>query len=128
MHSSKQSDFERDFEETISMVRSGFEGKRSMLDSTFERTIIMVESAFEGKQSMLERAFEGNKSMPEQLFRALSGLEARSSNDFERSVVSKEKEACSSTDFERSVAFRRSKKQARAMISSAQQAKSRLEQ
>ena len=106
MHSSKQSDFERDFE-----------GKRSI-----------VESAFEGKRSMLESAFEGKRSMLEQCFRALSGFKARSSSDFERSVASKEKEACSSTDFERSVAFRRYKKQARAVISSAQRPKSKLEQ
>ena len=77
---------------------------------------------------MLESAFERKSSLPEQGFRVLSGFEARSSRDFERPVASKEKEACSSTDFERSVAVRRSKKQARAMISSAQQPKSKLEQ
>ena len=43
-------------------------------------------------------------------------------------VASKEKEACSSSDFERSVACRRYKKQARAVISSAQRPKSKLEQ
>ena len=43
-------------------------------------------------------------------------------------VLPKEKEACSSSDFERSVAFRRYKKQARAVISSAQRPKSKLEQ
>ena len=64
-HSSKQSDFENDFE-----------GKTSM-----------VESAFEGKRSMLESAFEGKRSMLELCFRALSGLEARSSSDFERPVA-----------------------------------------
>ena len=105
MHSSKQSDFERDLEVKTSKV----------------------ESAFEGKRSIPESAFEGKRIMFEQCFRALSGLEARSSNDFESSVVSKEKEACSSTDFERSVAFRRSKKQARAVNWSAQRPKSKLE-
>ena len=54
--------------------------------------------------------------------------EASSSSDFERSVASKEKEACSSSDFERSVACKRYKKQARAVISSAQRPKSKLEQ
>ena len=68
-HSSKQSDFERDFE-----------GKASM-----------VEGAFEGKRSMLDRVFEGKRSILEQCFRALSSLEARSSSDFERSVASKKK-------------------------------------
>ena len=77
-HSSKQSDFKRDFE---------------------------------GKTSMIESALEGKRSMLEQCFRALSGFKARSS-----------------TDFERSVAFRRSKKQARAVIWSAQRPKSKLEQ
>ena len=83
---------------------------------------------FEGKRSMLESASEGKRSMLEQCFRALSGLKARSSSDFECSVASKEKEACSSSDFERSVAFRRYKKQARAVISSAQRPKRKLEQ
>ncbi len=83
MHSSKQSDSERDFE-----------GRTSM-----------IESACEGKRSMLQSAIEGKKNMLEKCFRALSGLKARSSSDFERSVASKEKEACSSSDFERSVAF-----------------------
>ena len=106
MHSSKQSDFERDLQVKTSKV----------------------ESAFEGKRSIPESAFEGKRSMFEQCFRALSGLEARSSSDFERSVASKEKGACSSTNFERSVAFRRSKKQARAVIWSSQRAKSKLEQ
>ena len=69
MRSSKQSDFERDSE-----------GKTSM-----------IETAFEGKRSMLESASEGKKSMLEQCFRALSGLKARSSSDFERSAASKEK-------------------------------------
>ena len=64
MRSSKQSDFERDFEERTSMIESAFGGKRSML-----------ESASEGKRSMLE-----------QCFRALSGLKARSSSDFELAV------------------------------------------
>ena len=113
MHSSNQSDFERDFE-----------GKTSR-----------VESVFEEKRSMLESAFEGKRSMLEQLFRTLSGIKACSSSAFERSVASKEKEASSSTDFERSVAskhaqrlLRRSKKQARAVISSAQWRRSTLEQ
>jgi hypothetical protein len=106
MHSPKQSDFEMNFEEKRSIAKSDFEGKRSML-----------ESAFEGKRSMLE-----------QWFRALSGLKACSSNDFECSVASKEKEACSSSDFERSVACRRYKKQARAVISSAQWLRSTFEQ
>ena len=95
----------------------------------------MVERAFEGKQNMLDSAFEGKRSMLEQSFRALSGLKARSSSDFERSVASKEKEACSSIDFERSVAakhvqkpLRRSRKQARAVISSAQWLWSTIEQ
>ena len=70
-HSSKQSDFEREFEEKTSIVESAFEGKRSVL-----------ESASEGKRSMLE-----------QCFRALSGLKARSRNDFECSAASKENEA-----------------------------------
>ena len=75
----------------------------------------MIESAFEGKKSMLESASEGKKSMFGQCFRALSGLKARSRNDFECSAASKENEACSkvlpmdfeahsSSDFERSVA------------------------
>ena len=88
----------------------------------------MIDSAFEGTRSILESAFEGKRSMLEQCFRALSGLEAGSSSDSERSVVSKEKEACSSTDFERSVACRRSKKEGRAVIWSAQWPKSKLEQ
>jgi hypothetical protein len=83
----------------------------------------MIESAFEGKRSVLESASEGKRSMLEQCFRALSGFKARSSNDFECSVASREKEACSSSYFERSVAFRRYKKQARAMISSARDQK-----
>ena len=129
MHSSKQGDFERDFEVKTSMVESGFEGKQIMRESTFvEVKTSKVESAFEGKRSIPESAFEDKISMFEQCFRALSGLEACSSNGFERSVVSKEKEACSSTDFERSVAFRRSRKQARAVIWSAQRAKSKPEQ
>ena len=94
---------------------------------------------------MLESAFEGTNSMLEQRFRALSGLKARSSSDFKRSVASKEKEACSSIDFERSVAskhvravsssaqwLRRKKNHARAVISNAQwlagAPKSKLEQ
>ena len=44
MHSSKQSDFVRDFEGKTSLAESAFEGKRSML-----------ESAFEDKRSMLEQ-------------------------------------------------------------------------
>ena len=88
----------------------------------------MVESAFEGKRSMLESGSEGKRSMFDQYFRALSGFKAVPSTDFERPVASKEKEACASTDFERSVASRRSKKQARAVISSAQPPKSKLEQ
>ena len=90
---------------------------------------------FRRKRSMLESAFEGKRSMLERCFRALSAFKARSSSDFERSVASKEKEACSSIDFERSVAskhaqrlLRRSKKQARAVISSAQWLRSTLEQ
>ena len=94
----------------------------------FEGKTSMIESAFEGKRSMLESASEGQRSMLEQCFRALSGLKARSSSDFECSVASKEKEACSSSDFERSVAFRRYKKQARAVISSAQRPNRKLEQ
>ena len=90
-------------------------------ESDFERD-------FEVKTSMVESAFEGKRNTFEQCFRALSGLEARSSSDFERSVASKEKEACASINFERSVAFRRSKKQARALISSAQRPKSKLKQ
>ena len=80
------------------------------------------------QKSMLESAFEGKRSMLEQCFRALSGLEARSSSDFERSVASKEKEACSSIDFDRSVAS----EHVRAVISNAQwpasATKSKLEQ
>ena len=68
-HSSKQGEFERDFE-----------GKTRM-----------IESAFEGKKSLLESASEGKRSMLEQCFRALSGLKARPSSDFERSVASKQK-------------------------------------
>ena len=74
----------------------------------------MIGSAFEGKISMLEIACKGTKNMLEQCFRALSGLKARSSSDFERSMASKEK------------------KHARALISSAQSPsdapKSKLEQ
>ena len=88
----------------------------------------MIESAFEDKQSMLESASDGKRSMLEQCFRALSGIKARSSSDFECSVASKAKEACSSSDFERSVAFRRYKKTISSLISSAQQPKSKLEQ
>ena len=66
----------------------------------------MIESAFEGKRNMTESAFKGKCSK----------------------VLSNEKEACSSSDFERSVALRRYKKQARAVISSAQRPKSKLEQ
>ena len=105
-HSSKQSDFERDSE-----------GKTSMTAGAFEETKSMLESASEGKRSMLE-----------QCFRALSGIKARSSSDFECSVASKEQEACSSSDFERSLAFRGYKKQARAVNSNAQQPKSKLEE
>ena len=95
------------------------------------------ERDFEGKTSMIETVAEGKKAgsevlskkknMLEQCFRGLSGLKARFSSDFERSVASKEKEACSSIDFERSVAFRRYRKQSRAVISSAQRPKSKLE-
>ena len=85
-HSSQQSDFERDFEGKPSIIESAFEGKN------------MHESASEGKRSMLE-----------QCFRALSGLRAVPSIDFERPVASNAKEACSSIDFERSVASRRPK-------------------
>ena len=49
--------------------------------------------------------------MLEQRFRWLSGLEAGSSSDFERSVASNEKQACSSSDLACSVAS----KQARAV-------------
>ena len=112
-HSSKQSDSERDFE-----------GKTSM-----------NESAFEGKRSMLESASEGKKSMLEQCFRALSGLKARSSSDFECSVASKEKETCSSFDFERSearvlcISSAQTLQKARSsVISSAQWLRSTLEQ
>ena len=88
----------------------------------------MSESIFDENKKKLESAFEGKRIMLEQCFRALSGLIARSSTDFERSAASNEKEACASTDFDRSVACRRSRKQARAVISSAQQPKNKLEQ
>ena len=87
----------------------------------------MSESAFEGK-NMLESASEGKRSMLEQCSPALSGLKARSRSDFECSAASKEKEECSTIDFERSVAFRRCKKQARAVISSTQWLQSTLKQ
>ena len=106
IHSSKQSDFERDVE-----------GKSSI-----------VESAFEGKRSMLESAFEGRRSMLEQCFRALSGLKACSSSDFERSVASQQARAViSSAQWLRS-ACEVKKKYARAVILSAQWLQSMLEQ
>ena len=39
MHSSKQSDFEREFEGKTSMIESAFERKRSMTESAFERSV-----------------------------------------------------------------------------------------
>jgi hypothetical protein len=71
---------------------------------------------------------EGKRSMLEQCFQRLSGRKARSSNAFECSVASKEKEACSSIDLERSEAFRRYKKHARAVISSAQRPNNKIGQ
>ena len=81
------------------------------------RAVIASVSAFKARSSSdFERAVASKEK------------EACSSIDFECSVASKEKEACSSSDFERSVACRRYKKQARAVISSAQRPKSKLEQ
>ena len=117
MHSSKQSAFERDFEGQKNMVESAFEEKEACSNVLSKEKTVCSE--------VLPKE---NKNMLEQRFRALSGFQARSSSDFECSVASKEKEACSSSDFERSVAFRRYKKQARAVISSAQRPKSTLEQ
>ena len=94
-----------------STARSNAQFEAERFRKGLRRKTSMVESAFEGKTNMLERAFEGKRSMLEQCFRALSGFKA-----------------CSSSDFERSVAFRRYKKQARAVISSAQRPKSKLEQ
>ena len=69
-HSSKQSDFEKEFEEKTSIVESAFEGKRSVL-----------ESASEGKGSMLEQCFECSVAV------ASKEKEACSSSDFESSVA-----------------------------------------
>ena len=101
-HSSNQSDFERDFE-----------GKTSM-----------TESACEAQRSILESASEGQQSMLEQCFRALSGLEARSSSDLECSVARKHVRAVISN----AQWPRRKKKHARAVISSAQWLRSTFEQ
>ena len=66
--------------------------------------------------------------MLEQRFRALGGLEARSSSDFERSVASTEKEACSLEQSFRALSrLQTFKKQARAVIWSAQRPKSKPE-
>ena len=54
-HSSKQSDFGRDFEAITSMIESAFEGKTNMLESASEGKRSMLESASEGKRSMLEQ-------------------------------------------------------------------------
>ena len=67
---------------------------------------------FRRKKKYARKWFRRKRSMLDHYFRALSGLKAVPSTDFERPVASKEKEACSSTDFDRSVASRRSKKQA----------------
>ena len=86
MHSSKQSDFVRDFEGKTSMAESAFEGKRSIREKSHKVQLEVMHSSkqsdferdFEGKTSMVESAFEGNKnmlggSMLEQRFRAPSG-------------------------------------------------------
>ena len=105
-------------------VSEGKEALHSSEQIDFEVKQNIVECALKEKKT----CFEGKRSMLEQRFRALSGFQARSISDFERSVASKEKETCSSSDFERSVACRSYKKQARAMISSARWLRSTLEQ
>ena len=85
--------------------RKGFRRKNKHDRKCFRMKKKHDRKCFEGKRSRLEGAFEGKRSMLEQCFRTLSGLEARSSNDFERSVAPKH---------------------ARAVISSAQSKKQRL--
>jgi len=101
--------------------KAQLEARHSSKQSDFEGDL-------EGKTCMVESAFEGKRSMLEQCFQRLSGRKARSSNAFECSVASKEKEACSSIDLERSEAFRRYKKHARAVISSAQRPNNKIGQ
>ena len=58
MHSSKQSNFERDFEGKTSMVESAVEGKRSMLESAFEgqkKHARAVNSSARWLRSMVEQ-------------------------------------------------------------------------
>ena len=74
---------------------------------------VQLEARHSSKQSDFERKFEGKRSIIESAF------------ERKRSIV---ESVCSSNDFERSVACRRYKKQARAVISSAQRPKSKLEQ
>ena len=83
---------------------------------------------FRRKKKHCRKCFRRKKKHARAVIPSVSGFKARSSSEFERAMASKEKEACSSIDFERSVAFRRYKKQARAVISSAQRPKSKLEQ
>ena len=74
-----------DFERSVGFRRSKKQARaeQSDFERDFEGTTSMIESAFEGKISMLESASEGSKSMLEQCFRTLSGLKARSRSDFE---------------------------------------------
>ena len=111
-----------------STARSNAQFEAERFRKEFRRKQKHCRTCFRRKKKHAQSAFEGKRSMLEQCFRALSDFRAHSSSDFERSVASKEKEVCSSTDFERSVAFGRYKKQARAVISSAQGQKSKLEQ
>jgi len=112
-----------------STARSNAHFEAEQFRKGFRRNTKTWSKVFSKEKEAWSKVVSNEKrSMFEQSFRALSGLEARSSSDFERSVASNEKEACSSTDFERSVAFRRSKKQARAVMWSAQLPKSKLEQ
>ena len=75
MHSSNQSDFERDFEGKTSMVESAFEGKQSML-----------ESGSEGKEACSISTFERSVASKQSraLISALSRLQALQKSKLEQ--------------------------------------------
>ena len=128
MHSSKQSDFERDVEGKQTRrknkhARKCFRRKEGACSSNdLERSVAssMLEQWFRALSGL-----ERKRSMLEHWFRALSGVRACSNSAFERSVAAQTpQKASSSSDFERPVAT----VQARAVISRAQWLRSTLEQ
>ena len=97
-------------------ARSNAQLEAERFRKEFRRKNKHCRKCFRMKEKHARKCFRRKKKHARAVISNVSGFKARSSSDFERAVASKEKEACSSTDFERSVAFRRSKKQARAVI------------